>query len=396
VDVALAANGAQTAPASIDPESSGAAVYVLVNEFMRVTISQEANWGIEHLVHAETEDQVLAGPGNDLVFYGDGGGLYRFGNENGNSFSADTGVTVKPLGAEVLEAGPLRVRLRTEVTATPPNGGTPINFTREYALVAGEPFLRMSTTGAAFPADYDPPGYSVMTRFPLASPVARISHGTGCHWTDVQPRGVDDGYWGPPVFRATHDFLVPEDASGDALAAVYHGGMPAWAFDENGALIGCLLRNTPQSSYGAGGSDTAQHTQLYALRVPAGLAPPETGRPLQEARRFNTPLRVAAVPAGAGGSASSGSLAAVSEPAIITVAKPGSFDPASLILRLYQPSNRTATVQVTLGSPPSAARVVNALEGEWHGPATPLTPDEFGFSLKMPAALATVQVDGPA
>jgi hypothetical protein len=54
------------------------------------------------------------------------------------------------------------------------------------------------------------------------------------------------------------------------------------------------------------------------------------------------------------------------------------------------------TVQVTLESPPQAVSVVNALEGERQGPTTPLTPDESGFSLRMPSALATVQVSGRA
>lgn len=387
MDLGSAVQGTQMAPASITPESSGATSYLLSNEFMRVTISDGANWGIQSLVDAATGDCVLKGQGNELAFYSDAGGIYQFGNESFEEFT-DTGVSPTLSGpVEVLEAGPLRVRLRTRVTVKTEDAdlGT---FTREYALVAGEPFLRMITTGAA------PSGYSVMARFPFAAPVASISHGTACHWTDVQPRtGADVGYWDPPVFRPTHDFLLPKDAHGDTLAAMYHAGMPAWASDGKGMLIGCLLRNTPGNARGAWGTDSAQHTQLYALRVPSGLAAPQTGQPLMEARRYNTPLQVAAVPQGAG-KASSGSLAAVSAPAIITAAKPGSFDPTSLVLRVYQPSNDIATVQVTLGSPSTDARVVNALEGDWEGPDMTLTPDDSGFSLRMPSALGTVQIAG--
>jgi alpha-mannosidase len=394
LDLAAGGERAQPALASIDPGTSGAESYTLENEFMRATISQAAGWGIESLVDSATGRDLLEGPGNELVFYSDGGDIYRFGNEVGDLFSADSGVAITTsgpgLGAVVLETGPLRARLRTTVRAAAGDGSASAEFTREYALVAGEPFLRMATTGAAFPVE-GPPGYSVMTRFPLASPIESIGHGTGGHWTDVPPLS---GFWAPPVFQATHDFVLPREAGGAALAAVYHDGMPAWAFDEDGALLGCLLRNTPGDNYGASGTDTDPHTHLYALRVPSGLAEPESGQPLREARRFTTPPLARAVPKGGTGASSSGSVAAASDPAILTVAKPGTFNPNSLVLRLYQPTNAPARVQVTLGAPPEtmAARVTTALEGEWTGPPMPLIPDASGFALEMPAALATVQV----
>ena len=172
--------------------------------------------------------------------------------------------------------------------------------------------------------------------------------------------------------------------------------MPAWAFEADGALIGCLLRNTPGSTYGASGTDTAPHAQAYALRVPSGLGPPASGAPLREARCFNTPLQAVEIPKGGSGTASSGTVASVSDPAILTVAKPGSFDPGSGALRIYQPTNAPAKVAVTLGAPPASveATVTTALEGEWLGPPAPLTPTASGFELEMPAALATVQVEG--
>ena len=200
------------------------------------------------------------------------------------------------LGAMVMESGPLRSWLRTAVLMTVKfkvNGQdteTTTRFVRDYILCAGEPFLRMTTTGAA-------PAYtSVMTAFPLTSAVTAITHGTPYHWTDVQPLS---GFWGPPLFRPTQDFLLPQDAKGTTMAAVYHAGMPAWAFDAHGALIGCLLRNAPaDDGHGASGSDPAPHTQHYALRVPSGLGAPATGQPLREALGFHTPLLAAALPQG--------------------------------------------------------------------------------------------------
>jgi hypothetical protein len=95
------------------------------------------------------------------------------------------------------------------------------------------------------------------------------------------------------------------------------------------------------------------------------------------------------------------SLAAVANPAagnpaaILTVAKPGSFDPTSLILRVYQPTNTGQKVYVTLGGgAPQAINVVTAAEGDWRGPVMPIEPTEDGFRLHMTAAIATVQIDG--
>ena len=328
---------------------------------------------------------------------------YQFGNEYPNDippkvFKVDPNAifaTSGPgLGALVLEAGPLRVRLRTTVLVTVGTGEQHY-FTREYLLVAGEPFLRMTTTAQA------PLGYSVMTRFPLAAPVAAITHGTAYHWTSVQPLA---GYWGPPTFQAAHDFLIPQDANGVTLAAAYHAGMPAWAYDNDSALIGCLLRNSPASGgHGASGSDPAPHTQHYALRVPTGLNAPTTGQPLQEALSFNTPLQAVEIPPGhdfyqfTGMLPGSGNLAGVVSdgPAILTVAKPGSFTPTDLIFRLYQPTNQTnQTVQVQLGSniKPASASLVPAVERPWTGTATPIQTTANGFTLTMNAAVATVQV----
>jgi alpha-mannosidase len=378
----------------IVPQNTGANSYLLKNQALTATISESAGWGIESLVDNATGAKLLAPdvPGNDLVFYEDGGDIYEFGNEYySNVFQVDQKVqfaTTGPgLGAIVLESGPLRVRLRTVVLATVSSGEARY-ITREYVLVAGEPFLRMSTTGAA------PSAYSVMTRFRFTSQVAGIVHGTGYHWTTVQPA---PGFWSAPVFRPTHEFLLPQDSNNKTLAAVYHGAIPAWAFDAGGGLIGCLLRNTPKSSNGAGGTDPAAHTQHYALRVPSGLRAPDSGEPLKEALAFNNPLQAVEIPPiqGDGMAPAGWHLAAATSPAILTVAKPYSFNRADLVLRLYQPSNKSQTVAVALANGrPKAASVVTAAEGVWNGPAMPIQLTGTGFSLGMNAALATVRVEG--
>jgi hypothetical protein len=304
------------------------------------------------------------------VFYADTGDIYRFGNELPSTrFEPDARVQIttsgRGLGVRVLEAGPLRVRLQTTVAATPP-GGTSGLFVREYALTAGEPFLRMTTTGAA------PSGYSVITRFPLASHAATIDHGTGGHWTNVQPAAA----WAPPIFRATHDFLLPRDSSGGLLGAVYHAGMPAWAIDGSGALLGCLLRNTPGSraNLGATGSDDATHAQQYALRVPSGLT-----RPRRPAVARGASLQHAV--AGDHGAAEQQRRHRRRQPRLRRRARDpdgrqaGSFDPASLVLRLS--SRRTGRRRSACASarrPPAAAGRDGA-RGRMAGPAHPAQAD---------------------
>lgn len=386
--------------AALSPTTSGAASYTIGNEFLSATISAEAGWGIAGLTDtANGGAEILSGIGNAIAFYDDSmyGGIYQFSNEYADDDGAMPligGVTVTTsgagLGAVVLEAGPLRVRLRTDVIIefTFQGEAVAVRFTREYALHAGEPFLRMTTTGAA------PAGTSVMTAFPLARPVTGLTHGTGYHWTVVQPMS---GFWGPPTFQATHDFVMPYADNGDVLAAAYHAGMPAWAFDASGALIACLLRNTPYGDHGAAGSDPAPHTQHYALRVPTGLAAPQSGQPLREAQGFHTPLLAALLPAGnfypGMLDAGSSSLAAPPDdsPAILTVAKPGSYDPTSLVLRVYQPTNVALSVDIALPASPTAATLVTAAETAWVGGGTVAVAGD-GITLEMPGAVATVAI----
>ncbi|TWB20768.1 alpha-mannosidase [Nitrospirillum amazonense] len=390
-----------TPPVSITPATSGGG-YVLQNDYLIATISPAANWGVESLVDQSTSTDILSGTGNDIAFYADGGGLYQFGNEYVDGdypFHIDTGVTVATsgpcLGAVILETGPVRVRLRTVVAYTV-NGAT-VRYSRDYELVAGEPFLRMVTTGPA------PSLYSVMTRFPLSAAVTGLVHGTPYHWTSQQPlqNGKGQPFWGPPTFQATHNFVLPQDQGGATLAALYHGGIPAWAYDADGALIGCLMRNTPTSGgHGADGTDTAVHTQAYALRVPSGLGTPDSGAPLQEALSYNTPLQGALLPSKTGvtkGLPSRDSVATVTTgTAILTAAKPGSFaaNSDSVVLRLYTPANQSQDVALALGAglAPSQAVAVTAAEGPWTGPDQGVILSGGTVTLTMTNALATLQL----
>jgi alpha-mannosidase len=410
---AAAATTTAPAPAVLTETSDG---FTLSNGLVSATVSATANWALSSLKDVAGASAELLAPngGNLLLFYdeanhfaqqNDGstkdvsGNLYQFGNEyadQGGTLPLDEDATIAisgpGLGALVLEQGPLRVRLRTTVMVTVGNGQQRL-FMREYSLVAGEPFLRMTTEGAA------PDGYSVMAGFAFRSPVAAISHGTNGHWTSAAPQ---PGFWGPPTFRATHDFVIPKDANGNRLAAVYHGGIPAWSEDGEGFLIGCLLRNMINGGqHGAAGTDPASHRQNYAIRVPTGLGGPETGQPLKEALGFSTPLVAAEVPPQAQNVSGTlpfqpASLASTDDAAaILTVAKPGAYDPTNLILRLYQPTNAARTVAVTLPMAPASASLVTATETAWPGTGSATaTATATGVAVEMTGAIATVQVPG--
>jgi alpha-mannosidase len=391
-----------TSTATISPESPGADSYTLQNEFMTVVVDAASHWGISSLVDASGNPLLAAnGIGNDLVFYADTGNLYQFGNEIPEATFSPAGLTVETvgdgLGPVILETGPLRVRLKTVVSIAIEGTNLPAQlYTREYCLVAGEPFLRMTTTGAApNVGDWAQTGYSVMTAFPLASKVDSLTHGTPCHWTTTQPYD----YWAPPVFQPTHHFVLPM-AGGELLAAIYHHEVVAWGYDGNGVLLGCLLRNTPAGGRGASGSDPDTHTLRYALRVSSGLGDPSTGQPLSEALSYVAPAMARIAPGVAvdvpDTLPGNGFIASVSPPGVIQAAKPGDVTPGTLILRIYQPSNSSQKLTVTLGrGQPAAVVAVTALEDPITSDAPAIETSDTGFTIQATTALSTVQVSFP-
>ncbi len=309
---------------TVTPDGS---VVVLENQHLRATLSRDSAWGITSLIDKRTGREVLrpGAVGNALVPYADDGGLYRFGNEmKGCSLVPQPAVASGGSGS-VLEAGPLRARFAADATVN----GRP--FRKEYQLVAGEPYLRMISTGSA------ETGTSVMVQFPLAGPIDRLIHGTPYHWDRKQPERA-----GELTFEATHEFLVPE-FRGRARGAIFHAGVPAWAAERDGMMVGALWRNATRERcefYGAEGTDPHEVAVAYALRVPTGIRGPRSGTQLREALGFEEPL-LAAAGRPSGRLPRSASLArATPSSAIITAAKTGATDPSALILRVYQPTNR--------------------------------------------------------
>ena len=177
--------------------------------------------------------------------------------------------------------------------------------------------------------------------FPLAGPVDAITYGTPYHWDRKAPARA-----GNLTFEAVHDFLIPS-FNGTPRGAIFHAGVPAWAVQPDGTVIGALWRNARQERcdlYGAQGTDPEAHTVDYAWRVAGGIGGPDTGNscakrlPIRRRCRRSPARRPERLPR-------EFSLASTSpDAAIITAAKAGTADPETLILRIYQPTETALTV----------------------------------------------------
>lgn len=357
---------------------------------------------------ASGSSNVLSAAANQIAIYQDGGGIYRYGYEMDKTFT-ELDLTTKASDVRVLEDGPIRARLAAKITMTTSPGlspqlSGPLTYDLEYSIVVGEPMVRVKLVGLApGPPSNDPSlstepslflGSSVMVKFPLTEDIDGIHHGTPYHWTTKTPWNYStsphpSGFAG--VFEATHDFVIPLSGT-EPLAAIYHGGVPAWAAQGN-TLYGTVLRNTPTNgSFGARGHDPDRHEVEYAFRIPTGLDSPASGMPLREARAYATPLAGVAIAASEGPLPRQFSLASVSATgagAVITAAKEGTVDPSSLVLRLYQPTNSALDVELHLADQlgPTTQRAVTALELET-GDGSPVV----GRQLSLKRAVTTLEI----
>jgi alpha-mannosidase len=360
----------------VKPVSQTASSVVLANGLISATLTPgiKGVWGLTSVVDVATGSDLVP-PGrvlNDLTFYADGGNEYKFGPEAQPLIWTLTDVSAylsNPTIA-VVEQGLLRATVRTAVTYDD-GANPPIEFVREYILHAGEPMLRMRTTGAApvsVPDTYSP-GVSVLVAFPLSpeAPLDSLQRGTPSHWTGVMPTL----YWNDQTFIPTHNFVIPGVGT-EMACAIYHADVPAWGLSNRAVadstnsdgrvLYGCLWRNGVGQYFTSWvcqapnvplGSDPDVHVREYALRLPVANAPdwPATGQPLQESLAFASPLLGMTVAPISGRMPPTMSLAASAESsALVTVAKPGTVDPGDVILRVYQPTNTTLPIALTLAS----------------------------------------------
>ena len=397
----------------------GNGLITLRNGLLQACLSQPQYGAIatfQAVVEGSLEPDVMpsGGQGTPLVFFADGGNIYNFGNEldteTASYFPPVTG-TLTAGDWVVRERGPWRVRVELPVSFDDGQGST-ARYTLAYTLVDGEPFLRIACIGAA-PLPDDPANggtpYAVCLRFPLASGGAQLTvdgvvRGTPYHWHDQLPVA----YWPAPTFQATHHFVLPS-AAGTTLAAIYHADVPAWGIDGSGAMLGCILRNTPGMSpwpsapvgRGANGVDFGTHSRELALRVPAGLpAAPALLPVFQESLGYQVPLRAAIenVPITGvetnhpvkGSFPTTYSLVTVtSGNAIVTAVKAAQDGSGQLVLRLYQPSKATVDVILAIAGAADGATLqpLTALEQPLDAPAVTITGGTA--TVTMTRALAT-------
>ncbi|HKO58555.1 MAG TPA: hypothetical protein VJ276_22000 [Thermoanaerobaculia bacterium] len=251
-------------------------VVTLSNGTVELTLSQGDGWAITQLtVGSDTYVQQDGTCGNRIGIWNDTGNIYQFGMEfTTDCCPATFDFASFPAGAggQFVEQGPVRWRFAGQL-----EGG----FSTQYDLIRGETLVRMTTSGTA---SVDT---SVLVSFPMQTASGAtgdvLEYGTSYYWENRNPQQS----WSGLTFRACRNFAQLATSAGDAVAAVYHNGIPAWTIDGS-ILRGCLLRNTPNGPRGATGHDNGLHVQSYTLDVEGQLA--VTGYPLRTALYAQTPL----------------------------------------------------------------------------------------------------------
>lgn len=361
-------------PAPVDAGSS----YTLDNGLVSLELGQQEAWAITGMTIGGNQYVSPNSDGaNRIGLWTDSGNLYQFGMEFLNTCVQETfafsGYMTGGKGY-VVESGPIRWRFLGHMSCEV--GGNTYDYTTQYELIRGETLVRIATEGQAPPAPPPPPGksqagWSVLAGFPMQTPAGGtagvMEYGTSYSWENRNPR--QSWQTTPITFRASHDFAQlatgTVDALGnahpvDAIAAVYHNGMPAWTI-QGSLLYGCLFRNAPGTQRGANGTDTDRHVQSYTLDVQSQLA--VTGYPLRTSLYAHTPLRAKPVETESRRTAPPwAQLAGVAQAdALIHVAKMTTSieDGHNLILRIQRSGTGTEVLEVDLPFLASGGTIVH-------------------------------------
>ena len=207
-------------------------------------------------------EQILSGPGNDLVSYHDSGGLWRMGHEfRGGTFKERQRASTQPAEVEAREVGGvLEVRVASQLDGRP--------MTRWLWMEAGSPIIRMRLLGAA----------------------ARRRSVTCSLPTRLRTRELSMDVAGGVVTRPSHKLFAPTfwparsvahirnsgNGGHEAGVALFMGGPACVSLDHGGVLSWVALRNArrevawgfvPIPAHPASGRDDAPHAMDYALML---------------------------------------------------------------------------------------------------------------------------------
>jgi alpha-mannosidase len=384
--------------------------WILENSRVRIVVDPQNGYAISSLIdkaNGETELVQTNEFANRLAIYNENypkngecqtygtsneGNIYQMGNEfypectDGSGFYLSENLVAGGSAASFADQGPLAWTLRCPLEDSSGNA-----YCLEYVLHKDEPLVRIQLAGAALAGAPN----SIVTSWAVQNgpdkQPARHAYGTANHWAD----DTIQQYWNGPTFRATHDFALLQTADKQPIGAIYHDGIPSWAFDD-GALKGILLRNPSGGGRGASATDTDQHVQRFAYRLP-GVGEPESCAPLQESMAYQLAPRAVMVQTSTPTLPERGHLAQAQQGyAVVRAARTQETDgetPNSFILRIYQPTRVRSDFRIDLpflANRSATAETVTALEEPTEGP-NPILEDTTLQIADMPT-LATVRI----
>lgn len=402
-------------PATPPPDSTTETEdYTFSNDgVVSLVLSQDNGWAITKMTVGSQTQSYVQDDGtyaNRLEMWNDGGNIYQFGMEfilagsSSQVVDCETGAFAFDRfliagNGSLVEDGPVRWRFIGNLT----DNSTGNAYTTQYDLIKGETLVRITTAGAVTSG-----ASSLLTSFPMQTTTGDtgsvLEYGTSYFWENRAPQQSWDGL----NFRASHDFAQLVTSEGDAVAAVYHNGIPAWTIDGS-TLRGCLLRNTPGGNRGGKGSDTCPHTQHYTLDINAQRA--ETGYPLRTSLYTQTPLYAELVNMNYVETMREAAQLAhvIQKNAVLRVGKmnpPSEHSDRSLILRVQQMCTETQELDIHLPFLASGGTIVwpsivTALENiSDNAPSVTLSENTASFqanralwTMKVPITLPTTRVE---
>ncbi len=312
---------------------------VLENDYYRMVIDLRKGAGLTSLVETSTGAELLEGPSNDVVVWKDTGGLYRLGNEiHEGGLKEIFHTTDRPVARfEVLEHGPVRIRIRAETAWIYP-------IRQELLLTQGSPRIEGRLTLRA----------PIETAFTLR------------FWTTARDGLLTMSIPYGEVTRAEQKLYIPTFWPGIEWVSLQKNssepsfdmttiGSRGWRFSRQGLLECMLHRNALielPDILGPPGTDPDLHTIVY------GLYPSSEGSWLdrcswQQAREMNAPLRAVLTGTHDGVLRSSFSIASVDDPRAEIVAIKPSEDKGTkgLYVRIFRYGQEPITTGCTFNMP---------------------------------------------